>query len=462
MEIENDPILQRVFWALLIGFFISFIYWAPDKTITIESVEAGLHTCLPYFQNCSDWIFLRTYTGLTPQLLYAILTLSLIGSALLAFSKRWTMAHMFLWPAAIWKVFYLAFIAGKAGTDYEYFHLPILFVFLFSSNKLYFSRVIFALVYLATATAKFDSSWIAGSYFFSLRHGLPLFSDSWIPFITNGVILFEIFSPFALLSKNKQAKTAALVAWIIFHAYSVQIVDFRYPLHCLTMLIALFWETPQAKEIKFNPGQVWSYAIMATFFLLTITPNFIPGDPRYNLKSMKLGVHMFDANHQCSSLLEVVTKNQGTRSIASSSKSAMKRCAPFPIWFRAKQLCARENTDRVSWRFLTSVNGGPFYEAVNSENICSTEYKVFAQNTWFKEPKDGAPIAGYPKKNNFLDAVDLPESQMVFSTPEHTPSSLEQFLLEHERAISTFYWIMWLCAVAVFLKVNLRIRFSAT
>lgn len=442
-EIERDRGLQRLYWALIAGFFISFIFWVSDRTVTLEAVQSGTHVCLPYFQNCESLFFLSEVSWLSPAFLYAFLTLTLVGSMMFALRGNWLRANVLIWPAALWKIFYLGLLANGAGTDYEYFHLPVLFVFMISANKWYFSRLTFVVVYTLSATMKFDSSWIVGNYFSSLEFGLPLFPNVLVPFITNAVSIFEIFTPWLLLSGNRKWRWFALASWIAFHIYSVQLVDFRYPLHCLTMVLALFYEAPTSSWRKRTHKDFASYMVLATLYLLTLLPAIIPGDAKYNLKSMKMGVRMFDANHQCTSSLVVTHKDGRTETIRLASKSAMKRCPPYVVWYQARNICRDSAIESVSWKFNSSVNGGPFYTLVDRANICGTRYEIFEKNDWFLEPEDSAPVAGYPKRNRLLDRMNLSEDEMIFSKPEIEISGVQTFLSENLRWIQGIYWLLW-------------------
>lgn len=440
-EIEEDTRIQRLFYFLLIGFFASFVYWIDDQTITKEAILRGEHVCLPYFQNCEKFYFLSSHGFLTTRFWYAILSGFLFLSLSFALKKKWSLAHFFMLPATLWKFSYLFILSNVPGTDFNYFHLPVLFIFLFSKNKLAFSRLILVVVYSTSAAVKFDNSWIVGSYFSSIKGGLPLFPTAWIPFLTNGVILFEIFSPWMLLFTSEKKKNIVLVLWFVFHIYSISIVGFKYPLQCMAVLVPLFLDIE-----KIPKGQlIFKKHLRSYFFIIGMYALFflnflIPGDTNYNLKNMKLGVRMFVANHQCYS--EISPSEHGEK-IIFSNNSSMIRCQPYPFWFQAKKLCRGESSE-VGWKFYSAVNGGPFYELVNQKNICTSTYKIFFKNKWFIEPSEGAKVVGYPKKNYFFGKIKKTKEDLIFLTPQFSEGFFEKKIKNYLFEMKFFYWALWL------------------
>lgn len=443
-EIASDRRNQALFYGLIPGFLISFYYWFSDLSITTEAVEMGEHICLPYFQNCSSLYFHSIHGLLSPQNWYIFLT-ALLGVSLWAgFKKKWTLAHFIIALITLWKLIYLFLFTNNAGTDYEFFHLPVLLVFLFSNHKFYFSRLIFVMVYSTAAAMKFDTSWIAATYFSSLKDGLPLFGHQGTLLITNAVIVFEIIGSWTLLSSYRKVRNTTLALWIVFHLYSVLIVGYRYPLHCLALIVPLFALPAVNDHPKISFKNLVSYLLILLVYLSAYITLFIPGDTKYHLKNMKFGVRMFDANHQCYSEMFAHTNSGETIDLSSYNVFPMRRCQPYTIWYKAQNYCRRSNVKYVTWSFYSSVNGGPFYQLVKSDNICGTDYKIFSSNEWYNEPANSLNIAGYPKKNNFNGgAIETSGKQIINNVADYQPQDVAFFINENIKIFQTIYWVIW-------------------
>ena len=63
--------------------------------------------------------------------------------------------------------------------------------------------------------------------------------------------------------------------------------------------------------------------------------------------------------------------------------------------------CARNpNVQKISYVFDHSINGGPFYQIVDLDNLCSVTYKPWGHNDWILLPPQ-AQIVGYPVEDNY-------------------------------------------------------------
>ena len=83
------------------------------------------------------------------------------------------------------------------------------------------------------------------------------------------------------------------------------------------------------------------------------------------------------------------------------SGTAWNRCYPYEWWSRYHTRCERNpSIDRISLRIDHSINGGPFYRIVDTENICDLPYYPLGENRWIKQPPE-APLIGYPVTNTY-------------------------------------------------------------
>lgn len=444
-EIERSPFLQILYWVLLFGFFLSFRDWIAVDSITRTTADQGKHVCPPFFQDCARLYFLDLEPASYSQAaffagLFGFLTVSAVAAA----RKRWDIAHAGLLVPTLFKIAYVYALSYNAIAEYEYFHVPVALAFLFAAHKEYFVRRIFVLVYFFSATMKFDAAWIAGTYFTSLRAGMPLFPDSWVPFVTNGVAIFEIFSPWLLLSERKRIRWAALGLWVLFHLYSILLVGTKYPSYCLPLLLALFLPDPLRGK---RPGFSLGWILLAAVALISVLPWTLPGNKAHSLQGRRLGVQMFDANHQCVSETVIRSRDGRERKATYQSSRAMRRCGPYQQFFRIQQLCRSPEVAGVSWNFHSSVNGEPFYRIVSTENACALRYREFGRNEWILAPETGAPITGYPRKNSLYRDK---RGEIRFPSPDPNMTVwIQDFFLVHEKTIAVLYWALW-AATALF------------
>ena len=464
-EIEASSVLQALHFALLVGFLISFGTWITLDIVTPNAALAGRHVCLPYFQNCEALYFWNASPWSYAQSAwYAFLTGLLCLSGIFAFLKKWTWAHAFLLLPFLWKVFYIFVLTYTAAVDFEYFHIPVLMIYLFAHRKLYFSRRIFVLVYLLAATMKFTESWVVGNYFSSLKLGMPIFPDSLIPLITNGVALFEIISPWFLLSSNRRVRYFVLSAWVLFHNYSIIMVNFTYPSYCLPLLLVLFLSEflPEDQNPRFSTQELVGWAFMGLLLIVSSLPHFMKGDNLYTLQGLKMGVGMFDANHQCVSETNIHFQDGTQKSNVVSNEAAMKRCGPYPVFFAIKEKCKNPAIAKISWNFLSSVNGGPFYKIVDVPNVCDLTYSALGENSWIKSPSEGAPVIGYPAQN-IIQKKSFAAGSIVMNEQQIFLSSTQSFLNSIKDFVISFYWVLWFSVGGYFVLRRLKkLKVAAT
>lgn len=457
-EIESDSVLQALHFVLLVGFFISFAAWLPANVATVNAVNNAKHTCLPFFQNCESlYIWNALPWSYDQSIWYAFLSSLLCLSGIFAFKKKWAWAHSFLILPFFWKLFYITVLTHSASVDFEYFHLPYVFIYLFVHRKLYFLRRVLSVLYLMAATMKFNESWVVGSYFSSLKLGMPLFADALIPYISNGIALFEIVTPWLLLSTRKSIRYPIISLWVVFHLYSIILVKFSYPAYCLPVLVVLFLSDFSEKDQQpsFTRKSWMGWAFLGLILALSSVPHFMTGNRLYTLQAIKFGVGMFDANHQCVSDSTSFYKDGTSTHDIYQSQAAMKRCTPYEQFFQIKQWCKNEDITSVTWKFASSVNGGAFYQIVDVANACKLEYLPFSQNKWIQLPEDGAPIVGYPDKN-IIQKKTYTKKNIIFPEQRIFLSATQEWLSRNQQSIIFLLWVLWFGTGFYFIARRLR------
>ncbi len=441
-EIHASPFLQRVYWALLVGFGLSFYLWSSQPFIDVGNARAGFHVCPPYLQSCARLYFL---TKSWRPWLYGFLCLLLILSAVFALCRAWTASLLCLVPLTAFKFAYVTVFSYQPIIEYEYFHIPEVLVFLFARRKVYFLKLTFAASYFLAATVKFSPAWIAGEYFTSLIRGLPLINKNYIPLATNAVAIFEITSPYFLLHSCRRNRWGAVALWMTFHLYSGILVQFPYPSYCLPLLCTLFLfdEDTHTPTSNFSSSKSYvGWAVVAGLFFLQFFPYALPDHNPYVMQGRRFGAQMFDANHQCSSHEKILFKDGTADNMTFTSSGAASRCSPYTRLFRLHQICKKLNVQATEWSFASSINGGPFYELVRTANACDLEFFPFSSNDWIKLPESGAQVVGYPSPNRLLSKNYL--KNVIRANADTNMRVPSQAWLElYFKPIRAAYWSLW-------------------
>jgi hypothetical protein len=405
-EIEEQPLLQIALGALLLSFFVAFSRWFYSHAITVTAYLENTHTCWPYFQDCGKWYFLYALPeGYSQSIVYMGLYALMVLVAYLMYRREWTLVHMLMAVLWIVKALILFVLTQQFAANYDYYDTLLLFVILFLPFKLFFARLTFVLLYFLASTIKIHEGWILGTYFTALSTGLPLFGNAVAPLVTNFVIFMQIVGTWFLMSRNMLLQRSVLVYMILFHLYSGILVGYRYPTVALVMLLVLFaLNTKQTwTPVPLSRKAVASWLFIALLFVLQFIPIAIPGDQKLTLEGNFYGLFMFEANHQCVSNTSATFTSGTVRERTRQSGDSTWRCDPYEYWFNLKQACLRnENIERIAWTFDHSINGGPFYRIVDTQNVCELDYKPFQHNEWIRLPgSERVDIVGYPVKNVF-------------------------------------------------------------
>ncbi|MGE4133994.1 MAG: hypothetical protein AB7F86_20320 [Bdellovibrionales bacterium] len=456
-EIEESPRLQAIFWILLTIFLVSFESWRSVDDVTKSAARAGRNVCPTYFQDCHRLYFLDVPPhSYSQDLLYTLLGGLLVISAYLAWRKDWTSALIFFLPALTWKILYVFVLTYNTKANYEYFHIPAVLLFLFARDKIKFMRFTLALTYMLCATVKFREAWLTGKYFSSLSLGLPLVPTLLVPAVTIGVTLFETVTPLLLFSVSDQRRKTGVYLWTAFHLYSIAFVGYQYPSYCLPLLWALFLGGLPSQVG--NSSRKWlGYGIMALLLVGGALSRLHNSEWSYTLSRKKFSPAMFPANYQCYSEAKFYRSGHEIRGNINRSSYAMRRCEPYPSWYRLRRMCKIKRLDKVSWRFVSSVNGGPFYELVSTDNVCDLTYLPFGRNAWIRTPATGATIVGYPRPNT-LGPPSISNKDLISPHPVIVVSDFQQWLSRHLSWLKTVCWAIWIVCFLALVRIGTRVE----
>ena len=405
-EIEASKVLQWIFGAILLSYFITYFTWFRSNAFTVEALKYGNYSCWPYFQSCGKLYFLSNLPyGYSQATLYMIFFTLLVTSVYFIHKRDWGLAHLALMPVYIWHFIGVFILTDRHSANYEYFLFFFASILLLIPYKEFFLKIILPLFYFIASTIKFHESWVLGTYFSSLKTGLPLFPDWSIPIWTNMVIFMQIIGSWLLLSRHILLQRIFLIFWIIFHIYSGILVGFRYPVTVLPILIVLFGPFYKPiKKIPLDRKSLAGWLIVVFIVSIQFVHYFIPGDMKLTMEGNKYGLYMFESNHQCINNIKIVTENGHVKEQKRIERaSARVRCNPYRYWFMIKnkycpKLQALYPEYKIHWTLDHSINGGPFYRIVDDNDACSLEYRPFSKNPWIKT-EQSAEIIGYPVEN---------------------------------------------------------------
>jgi len=403
-EIEENLVLKWVFGAALLSHFLAFNSWFYNKATTVDAFMAKQHTCWPYFQDCGNWLFLRTLPeGYSQPFLYMVLFGTLMLSVYLMHKRDWVLAHLTLMPSFIWHTLGAFVLTGSLSGNYEFYLFILTFVLLFLPHKEFFLKISLVLFYFLASTIKIHEGWVLGAYFSALKTGLPLFPDWSIPIWTNLVIGSQIVGAWFLMSRNWVLQRLAIFFFVVFHLYSGLLVGYRYPVTVLPTLFILFGPLYQYTKVPFTKKAMVGWVMVLLLFPLQFASILIPGDEKLTLEGNKYGLYMFEANHQCISTVTVVGADGVETIHRNVSESARSRCDPYRYWFSMTRQCDayKEAGAHMKWTFDHSINGGPFLRIVDEEDVCSLSFEAFKHNEWIKIDKDNPEIIGYPVENHY-------------------------------------------------------------
>ncbi len=438
-EINNSKILQNLFWALWLGSFICFYNWSDEN---FGAKNMGL--CWPHFQDCN---FLRFFDAF-PQsyesvLFYTLIFVALSFQAFWMSQKKWHKAVFVASLVLVWQIYAFFFLSYSIPANYEYFHMSLSIVFLWSSHKEYFCKRVLILLYVLSVTLKWQESWTLATYFSPLTLGLPFFSKEALPIATNFVILLETLCPLLLTTGRKQR----VVFWalMVFHLYSIVLIGYRYPIHSMLPLWILFYpkQNHLSTQSSFGLKSSVGWLSLMFWFVWQLPHMYYSDENKWDLRAYKYGVGMFEANHQCFSQIRVLYKDGHEELSEDTSRAAQKRCQVYATFYFLKKQCQEDtNIERIEWLYAHSVNDSAMKKQVDTKNVCELNYNWPESNDWVI-PFEEAEVLGYPYPNHLNGEDPYKPEPMISEEPQIKPTKVQAFLKPYNHIIVMFWQILW-------------------
>lgn len=495
----GDPLL-RILCASLFLIALGAIIQSPYILLPmIQGASPGV--CPPYFEECAPLLnqmhqWLTANFGMNHLRVPMALALIPIEVGLIALALNRT--------KLAWSMLFLVFLIRAVPTllfqfpilNFDFYDIVILLVILFARNKFFAAKIIFVFTYFLCSTIKFDSGWISGDYFLTLKEGLPFAGNDPVLTIlaTNAVIVIQLLAGFALLSGNAKIRLAAFISFSAFHVYSAALVGLRFPLSTIPLLIVLFAFDLQRRvdtpfkvamtqilgDVRPNPkltgGHGFLIGICALLFAIQVGKVMVPGNEKLSGELSTTGFYMFDANHQCASVIEEVGADKKFQFVNQSANVyAQNRCTVWEYFYKAKQQYCTEYPPGVTrpqfaFTFLSSVNGSPYYEIVSRVNLCTVSYDYFGRNSWINlnvgntksfhayqntygnRYGSGSVLSFDGERDGLLDQELANELELAPIEASQRPT-----LGLLNELLTYFYWLVFLALSAAFFKALIKI-----
>ena len=400
-EIADSLTLKWVMGATIFSYYAAFYAWLGSPAMTINQKLQGQATCWPYFQNCSDYYFLYSLPyGYSQTTLYMGFLGIFILTIYLMHKRQWVLAHMCLVLPYLWHILGNLVLTHQNAGNFDYYLITFASILLFAHHKEYFLKVALVSFYFLSTATKIHDAWVLGTYFSALNTGLPFFPDWSLPVWTNQLIFMEMVGAWFLLSKRPWLQKSVAAYYIFFHLYSGVLVGYRYPSTVLPTLIILFALFYRYQEPPFDKKSIIGWFFVGIWFFVQTIAFWIPGDQKFTQEANKVGIYMFESNHQCVSSIMFHFKDGGIATVRRTNDSARNRCNPFDYLQKIKYRCAHgaRSVARAEWTFDHSINGRPFYRQVDVDDACTLEYKPWSHNEWIRTQEE-AEVVGYPREN---------------------------------------------------------------
>ncbi len=431
-EIKDSKVLLYMEYILFFYFIITFHDWGYSFQLKKQAVMMGFHTCWPHFQSCGDLYLGPTGIGLG---FISTFLFSLLGFYFLL-CKRFLKAHLCLLILFLIKFFFSFIYSFSLVATYDHYHMFFVFIFLFLPHKQFFLKATITFCYLLAATIKMDEGWLL-AYTFGQDPIIPFFSTLGfdLTLLTFIIFLSYLSLPWILFS-NKKIRYYILSYFLFYHTYTIFMVGYHYNLLMVPVLFVLFGPWYKHQDIQIDRKSAAGWLFLFVLLALQFVPILIPGNQKLTGEGVRYALYMFDARRDCVSRVSSPSF-EGDIDLYDRSRG-FRSCYTYREWFFVKQVYCKQG-EKVKWKYYQSINGGPYYKLVDTENTCSLKYKPFVHNEWIKLPNENTEIL----RQGNADNIKLGRFGL--------------FIKENYEIIRNILWYLWFCVLLLLLAKILYI-----
>jgi len=442
---------------LLLGTFLLIAFF--DLSFSSTTAGSGGYydgtLCYPFWPSCPPTQLLKGFPDSYAYTVWTTMILVLLGRTL------WQILSLKLNRAIRSLNWIYAFLGFShfiwQDTGRQNFILYSSFtylIFLLSRGKISVLRWTWSLLYLLAASVKIHDAWILGTYFTTLKNGLPFIPKSALPVASQLVLIFELIAPLGLLSPQRKIFTASYYSWIFFHLYSAIVIGWGFPLRCLLLLVVLFSPKLHSQTTKHLSPTIRSqwrkialYILFSAAIMWQLVPLLSNDDERVRLDSVWPRLSMFDSNHQCEVKILIKKDDQLLFHYRQPFTDPKTHCKPWHFLRKIDSLCRTYPEAEAHLIIDHSINGSPFYRIVDSGQACSLEYSLLRRNPWILSPKEAA-IVGYPTHNTFFPAQSR-NMKIQFETPQIILTPYQIWLQRHYETLRLIVLTLWMLSLFV-------------
>lgn len=381
-EIRRDRALQWLGALLALCHTLAALHWLYfQKLADILAAQNWPAVCWPFFPQCAQ---VHTFSATEVQAaLWALIAASLIVALLFVLQKT-TVACWSLGVLAIVKLS-IVMLDFRLRLNQHAMTAWVVLAFLLIPGKRRAVTWLLVAIYFWAGVLKLNPEWLDGR---ALYGRLPL-PDALLGPACVYVVVLELLLVFGLLARHRWLFWATVAQLAVFHAVSVPVVSYFYPL-LMALLLAFpvlcrFLPPPESQ-----PSSRGSWALLGVFSALQWTPALFPGDAVLTGEGRLLALHMFDAPLECQAW--ATAHGRGTSAIQTvplrvAFLSNRILCDPLVYASAARDICAHNTTQTgaLDLHLHTRRAGeAAFHPVIDAPDVCAQplQYTMLAHNPW--------------------------------------------------------------------------------
>lgn len=389
-EIEEDALLKKYGIFISLIHIYTFLFWFFNSKIYAYIGADSDPICQPFFQGCR-WFRLFN-SEVWRWLLVLYFFCGCVGVYLWIFRSVKT---AYLYSIAMLFIHFIIYAQDyRLMGNYHYIFFVLSFVYFFIARKIQVIPVCIVLIYLGAGILKFNYEWLSGAALYGQLGILRFLPLEWA---TAYVVILEMGISFLLLSQNNKVRLWALLQFLVFHIYSIQIVGLYYPLIMFSFL-SIFGMLIQNRKFP-NYRQILSvrqpfFFLGMIFVILQVYPKIFFPRSAVTGEGRLLSLNMFDAQAVCNHVLNFRYSHQGGESLVEDMAGIGTRikCDPYLYLEISRNICQKlkEKGDNASVDlYLESrkYSEEKFTAVVAEQDICSKNlnYRMLSRNPWIRE-----------------------------------------------------------------------------
>ena len=392
-EIHNDRALRWLGALLALAHALAAVHWAVSQPLAqILAAQNWPAICWPMVPDCAQ---VHAFTPGQVELALATLLTASLAVAGLFWAQRTTLACLGLALVAVAKLA-VVLLDYRLRLNQHMMTAWLVAAFLLVPQKRRVVPWLLVAIYFWAGILKLTPEWLNGS---GLYGRLPWPPALLVP-ACYYVVVLELVFIFGLLAKHRWIFWGTLAQLAVFHAVSVPVVHFFYPL-LMGLLLAFL---PIARAIPPPPldpttperSRMPAVAFVGLFSALQLVPLTFPGDVLLTGEGRLWALHMFDAPLECQAWLTPHAPDGRAgppTPLRVAFLSNRVLCDPLVYASAARGICAHNagRAGSLDLHLQTRRAGeAAYHPVVDAVDVCAKplDYSLTRHNPWIQV--DGA------------------------------------------------------------------------